>query len=225
MVFYNNMANSFEKIHNPNNNWDTRNNIEAFQENNNIQSSNSTFNINTDVSFAEQTKVFKEEEQRINGRVNIIESPPQESFPLFFQEGPRTQKYTEEVLNGIQNITPLSRAYFSKQNLDDLQNMIRFNIWILSENKYIISRQSDVDLHLVMRSMFLQHSQNRPTEIKKQIKYLNSLVLNWCIPRIFSQVEQFLAYRKNVSGLNEPIKRSVDMSITGTKTLEIKNFM
>lgn len=224
MVFYNNMANSFEKIHNPNNNWNNENTIEAFQ-NNNIQSINPEYKVTTNMTLEQQKKLLNEEEDRVNGRVNIINSPPQESFPLFVQEGPRTQKYTEEVLNGIQNLTPLSRAYFSKQNLDDLQNMIRFNIWMLSEEKYVISRQSDVDLHLVMRSMFLQHSQNKPTEIKKQIKYLNSLVLNWCIPRIFSQVEQYLAYRRNVSGLNDPIQRSVDMSITGTKTLELKNFM
>ena len=57
------------------------------------------------------------------------------------------------------------------------------------------------------------------------IKGLNTLVLDWCIPRIFSEVEQFMAYRKNVSSLPNPIERSVNMSISGTKTLELKNFM
>ena len=76
-----------------------------------------------------------------------------------------------------------------------------------------------------MRSIYLQHSQNKPNNIKEQIKYLNSLVLNWCLPKIYSEVEQYIAYIKNVSSLSDPIERPKDMSISGSKTLELKNFM
>lgn len=256
MTFYNNMASSFDQVHDSNRRWDNDNNIQGVQDirqnnnltmtdttNENIHEDNSSLNINNNsdyknqnnhnindtnnnsLNYREKSILLKEEVNRINGRVNILNTEPVPSFPLFNQGKQRFEKYSSEALRGIQILTPLSSSFFSKQNINDIQNMIRYNIWILSNREYIIGRQSEVDLHLVMRSTYLQYSQNMPTNIKKQIKYLNTLVLDWCIPRIFSEVEQFMAYRKNVSALPKPIERSVNMSISGTKTLELKNFM
>ena len=96
---------------------------------------------------------------RNNGRVDILDNNNAKSYPLY-QNNKRNTEYKDEALKGIQSSSPLSQLFFCKENIDNIQNMIRYNVWLISEKKHIIERQSDVDLHVVMRSFYLQYSQN-----------------------------------------------------------------
>lgn len=160
---------------------------------------------------------------RNSGRVNIMDNQNARSYPLY-QDNKDTVEYKNEALKGIQISSPLSQLFFCKKNVEDLHNMIRYNVWIISGKKHIIDRQSDVDLHVVMRSFYLQYSQNQNTHITQQIKQLNTMVLDWVIPKIMTQIEQYLSYKKDVSGVYKPMEREVNTSVQGTNTLELKNF-
>ena len=59
---------------------------------------------------------------------------------------------------------------------------------------------------------------------KEQIEELNSMILEYCIPNILSEVEQYLSYKQNVSSLPQPMERPQSLSSAGSKTLELKNF-
>ena len=71
------------------------------------------------------------------------------------------------MMTGIYEPSTLNQVYFSKDNLNLIQDTLRYNVWIQSNKKYIIDRQSDVDLQIIMRSMFLQHSPNLQDNITK----------------------------------------------------------
>ena len=75
-----------------------------------------------------------------------------------------------------------------------------------------------------MRSIYLQYSKNLPYNIKEQIKELNTMILDYCIPNILTEVEQYLSYKVNVSTLPKPMARPESLSSAGTKTLMLKNF-
>lgn len=158
-----------------------------------------------------------------NGRVDILDNNNAKSYPLY-QSNNQNTEYKDEALKGIQSSSPLSQLFFCKENVDNIQNMIRYNVWLISQKKHIIDRQSDVDLHVVMRSFYLQYSQNQQTHITSQIKQLNTMVLDWVIPKIMTQIEQYLTYKKQVSGVYQPMEREVNTSVSGTKTIELKNF-
>ena len=81
-----------------------------------------------------------------------------------------------------------------------------------------------MQLQVIMRSMYLQFSQNLNTNIKEQIIELNRLVEEYCIPKILSEIEQYIGYKKDVNNLPVPLDRSENLSIKGTKTLILKNF-
>ena len=161
--------------------------------------------------------------QTYNGRVNIMDNTNQQSYPLFLKTKSK-DNFQKEALKGIQSGTILNTLFFSKKNVDDLQQMIRYNIYIMSNKKHIIDKQSETELHIVMRAYYLQYARNLSTNIKEQIKELNSMVLDWVLPKIMTQIEQYLVFKKQVSGVYEPIDRQINVSNAGTKTLELKTF-
>ena len=157
------------------------------------------------------------------GRVNIMDVSDAKSYPLYHNNKTNSE-FKNEALKGIQSSSLLSQLFFCQQNVNDLQNMIRYNVWVISGKQHIIERQSEIDLHIIMRSFYLQYSQNQQTHITQQIKQLNTLVLDWVIPKIMTQITQYLTYKKQVSGIYQPMEREINTSVSGTNTLELKTF-
>lgn len=118
---------------------------------------------------------------------------------------------------GIQEPTLLNKVFFSKENLDLIQNMIRYNVYQKSTKQYVIGRQSDIEIQVIMRSIFLQHSPNLNYNIRQQVKYLNEMVTDWCVPKIIAEVEQYIGYVNDVEKLPMPIDLPQNLSSKGTK--------
>ena len=68
-----------------------------------------------------------------------------------------------------------------------------------------------------MRSIFLQHSPNLNYGITQQIEYLNNLVTEWCVPKIYVEVQQYYGYLNDIQNLPMPIDRPINLSAKGTK--------
>ena len=62
---------------------------------------------------------------------------------------------------------------------------------------YDIEHQSEEELQIIMRSIYLQFSKNSDNEIQKQIKDLNAEVLKYSIENIYTNVKQYLGYLRN----------------------------
>ena len=127
--------------------------------------------------------------------------------------------FQSEALYGIQEQTQLNQLYFSKANMKIIQNKIRYQVYLNTEKKHVIDNQSDVELEIVMRSTYLQHSPNLPNQIKEQIKYLNDLVTNWCVEKIIPEIYQYMGYLKEVEYMPVPLEHPVNLSSKGTKNL------
>ena len=152
-----------------------------------------------------------------NGRVITTNEPMKD---LGMIENNSTQKnFQLEALYGIQEQTQLNQLYFSKANMEIIQNKIRYEVYLKTDKKHIIGNQSPVELEIIMRSIYLQHSPNLPTQIKEQIKYLNELVTNWCVEKIIPEVYQYIGYLKQVEYMPVPIEHPQNLSSKGTKNL------
>ena len=115
--------------------------------------------------------------------------------------------------------------YFSKENIAIIQEGIINSVYNKSNGEYPIGKQSEQELTIVMRSIYLQYSKNLNFNINQQILELNTLVIRWCVDEIMSNIKQYVNYRKNVSTLPMPLERAQLPSQKGTKTLEIKSFI
>jgi len=128
--------------------------------------------------------------------------------------------FEEEMMTGIYEPTTLNKLYFSKANLNIVHDIIRYTVYNNTNEKYIIGKQSDIDIQIIMRSMFLQHSPNLENNITKQIEFLNNKVVEWVVPKIIVEIEQYFGYLNSVQYLPDPIDRPTNMSSKGERTLK-----
>lgn len=156
-----------------------------------------------------------------NGRVINIDNEERPSYPLYHASSKKDGKWFKcSALSGIQEKSPLSSMYFSKENIERLQNLIRYTVFTKSNGKYKVDNQSEIDLKIIMRSIYLQHSPNLECHIIKQVEFLNNLVVNWCYPKIINEVAQYIGYVKDVERLPVPLEHPQNLSSAGTKTLK-----
>ncbi len=153
-----------------------------------------------------------------NGRVNIMGKPVSRTqFPLFQESSRGDTTYKNEALKSILGKSKIHNLFFSKTNIDNIQAIIRKEVWLQSSQKHKIARQSDNELKIVMRSIFLQNGQHQCNEILKQLKELNQIVVEYCVPNILSNIELYLGYKKELSYLPIPPPHPKNMSNSGLK--------
>ena len=157
-----------------------------------------------------------------NGRVDIL-GPIGPQFQ-FADKIPVKQCVSfREALTGQLTDTLLSCTFFSGENIEILQNAIRKGVYDRSNGQYIIAPQNCNELKIIMRSIFLQHSNNLPCDIKYQIITLNKLVTDFAIEQIYKEAVSYIKYKYDASTLSVPITTPVNTS-TKTNTLELQPF-
>ena len=152
-----------------------------------------------------------------NGRV-VTSNQPVKDMSMIEGDKPNNN-FQVESLYGIQETSKLNQLFFSKKNMDIIQNAIRYTVYTKTNKKHIIDKQSDIELQIIMRSMYLQHSPNLDYNFKEQIEYLNGLVVSWSVEHIIPQLEQYVGYLKEVEFMPMPIDLPVNLSSKGSRTL------
>jgi hypothetical protein len=156
-----------------------------------------------------------------NGRINI-KSPDTSALFQMYDKIPANQCVTyRNATAGLWNETPLSQSYFSQQNIQILQNGIRAGVYHKSNGQYVIGPQDCDSLKIIMRSVFLQYSANKPTNFAEQIAELNKIVLNYCIQQVYSEAQGYIKYVDDASTLVVPIAHPVQAS-NNDRQLELK---
>ena len=153
-----------------------------------------------------------------NGRVTTTNENIKD-MKMIDREDEKMNNFQVEALYGIQETSTLNHAFFSKKNMNNIQNMVRYNVYEKSDKKYIIDKQSDVELEIIMRSIYLQHSPNLPNKIIEQINYLNKLVCNWCVEQILPEVMQYIGYIKEIEYMPVPMDLPLNLSSKGSRSL------
>ncbi len=138
---------------------------------------------------------------------------------------------TNSMFKNLYGETPLTFLFFSKQNVNNIQKLIRMLVHKFT-NK-IIDNQSNTELLIVMRSIFLSYSKhpklidesmNAQEKQKllqlytKEVDRLNQLVLDACVPLIISQLQQYLNYLSDASTPLSIMDKPLSTSVKGTKT-------
>jgi hypothetical protein len=153
-----------------------------------------------------------------NGRVIMNNTQNVKDMNMIEGNKPNNN-FQVESLYGIQETSKLNQLFFSKKNMDIIQNNIRYTVYVKTNKKHIIDKQSDIELQIIMRSTYLQHSPNLEYNYKEQIEYLNKLVVDWCVEKIIPQLEQYIGYLKEVEYMPMPIDLPVNLSSKGSRTL------
>jgi hypothetical protein len=166
-----------------------------------------------------------------NGRVNFTKTPGAGGLSVPDSAGFAHPTKTEatfygDMLRGNWESTELSKHFFTASNVTFLQDAIRKGVYEKSGSKrYIIDDQDVDELKMIMRGIYLQYAKNNPFDILGQIKELNTLIIDWCVPRIMSEIDHYNYYLNDISHLPVPLMQPVSMSSAGTKSLPYQPFM
>jgi hypothetical protein len=157
------------------------------------------------------------------------ETRASQAFKLFqtHYEDPRLaygSKFNQQATIRIHTATPVNQAFFSEANIHYLQTEIRYRVWVKSGKKHVIDAQRPDDLKTIMRSYYLQYSNNVPGEEAKEVNDLNERVLVFCVDDVLGSINMYLYNRNQVQEYPEQISRPINPHIVGTKSAEFKSF-
>jgi hypothetical protein len=144
-----------------------------------------------------------------NGRVDIKTPNTSDLFKMY-DKIPANQCVTfRNPTEGLWDETRLSVAFFSKQNIQILQNGIRAGVYKKSNGQYTIGPQDCDSLKIIMRSVYLQYAANQLANIPEQINELNQMVLNYCVQQVYSEAQGYMKYIDDASTLVVPIAHPI----------------
>lgn len=170
-----------------------------------------------------------------NGRVDGMR-PGETGAPFFlFSDSGRgvAQTMAADALRGME-LNATAKLFMSGDNVEALQHGVRYGVFVRSGGRHTISRQSDTELVAVMRAMYLQHGRNtsgapagrgaQDAPDMCEVRRLNTLVLDYCVDRILTEVSMYLKYREDIQQLPVPMQRGEFASNKGTRSLRQVEF-
>jgi hypothetical protein len=143
-----------------------------------------------------------------------------------------TGSNTRHLFRNLYGETPLTFLFFSKENINNIQNVIRHLIY--KEIFQVIDTQNLTELMIIMRSIFLEYhrhpklltpnmSESEKSKLTKQytdeVSRLNDLVINDTVPKIISQLQQYIDYLKDCSTPRSIMEKPESTSVTGTRNI------
>lgn len=132
-------------------------------------------------------------------------------FHLFQDQNVKNNKSNNLTGNFCKN--DVSKLFFSQTNIDYIQDRIIDGIFKKRNEK--ISKQSEDELLIVMRSIYLQFGKNMVENIQSQINDLNNRVLNYCIPNIETNMKQYTKYIEDITSERDILDMPENVGIKG----------
>lgn len=167
-----------------------------------------------------------------SSRVSELKSPGSYKFTL--DDSGVERSNTRFLFKNLYGETLLTSMFFSEKNINNIQNLIKLLTW--NETKYVISNQSVTELLVIMRSIFLEYSSHPPLlndglskedrekvlkMYKDEVHRLNQIVLNSTVPKIVSQLQQYITYLEDAS--SQPYYMDLPKNVSSAGTREYRS--
>ena len=181
---------------------------------------------------AEQRTMTMLREQRgqrlTKAEVEDLVSPGK--YKLTIDDNKISKSNTNQMFKNLYGETLLTYLFFSDRNVETVQELIRMLVY--RETKYVIDKQSYTELLIIMRSIFLEYSSHPPiitdamsvnekNRLQKmyteEVRRLNDIILNNVVPKVISQMQQYLDYLRDAGEQPYYMERAENKSIKGQK--------
>jgi hypothetical protein len=108
----------------------------------------------------------------------------------------------------------LSFLYFSKKNVENIQNVIKYKVY--QKTNKVVDSQNTSELLIIMRSIYLEYSSHPPilndkmpydTKVQvikmytDEVERLNQMVIDYVYPNVLSGLQQYISYLRDASSL------------------------
>jgi hypothetical protein len=107
-------------------------------------------------------------------------------------------------------------AFFSPVNINAIQMQLRS--LVREKTGYTIDRQSDEQLALIMRAVYVLEARHGLEDVSGEISRLNALVVIETAQQVGAGMSQYLGYLRDASQMPVPLERSTNASVKGRNT-------
>lgn len=114
-----------------------------------------------------------------------------------------------------QETNPLYRAFFSEENADEIQGMIRDEV--RRRTGVTIQRQNPMDLFTIMGSVYSVNIADPFGNVGKQVAWMNSIVTSKCVEQVVTGIRSYQMYINDISSRPTPNDLPVNTSGYGKK--------
>jgi len=128
----------------------------------------------------------------------------------YFQRYTNIKQCNEERCLDANNAELVKEAFFLRENIEIIQNSIIRNV--AKKSKYIISRQKDEDIILLMNGIYHDYARHLPYNLREQILELNERVVNYVTPWIINEVEAYTNYLVDADTPLSPPKLPINVA-------------
>ena len=111
--------------------------------------------------------------------------------------------------------TPLNTLFFSEFNRNILQRGIRQSF--KDRTGISIDYQNPDDLYGIMRVVFINNSGDHQRDVNKQVKAMNTRVIETTLSQIQTGVSQYIAYVNDIDTTSIPLDQPMNTSTSGKK--------
>lgn len=188
---------------------------------------NSRFNEQFNRDYVKQQQLLQQNSKFLRTRQSleaerrdrIGEVTDLSPYPLYQENELKPTTIRKQALTHAVECNLLNQLYLSPENIEHVQQRIRYEVYRASNQQHIIGRQSERELVIVMRSIYLTYGKNQPENIREQIEQLNDLVVQECVSKILSEITAHVRYLWDRSTQPMPLSRPTNMSTKGMKIL------
>ena len=163
-----------------------------------------------------------------NGRVHVSSAGQPQSTPFGLFDGMDSSKNGDMRSSLAQmNLgeSLVARVFFGPGNTDVIQDAMRHGVYKMSgRERLVVGRQSYVELGLVMRSMFQSYGRNAPSDVRSQVRDLNSRVLDFCVPRVLQEARMYKTYLNDIGSMPVPLERGQLATSKGSRQNVLTRF-
>lgn len=154
-----------------------------------------------------------------NYKINT-KSPGQPPF-VQFQASPDEYhdnvQYSERVTN--MKFDQVGHTFFSNDNIKRIQKKIKREFYLRTKREFKLDvDQDEHKLLIAMQSVYAEKGRYLPTHMVRQVKQLNSDLVDYILPDMITEAKQYYGYMRDINQPLKPIARPMNVSSAGTKT-------
>ena len=157
-----------------------------------------------------------------NGRIFF---PPDETYKPYdlYRGSSGYQNVNTTIVDHIIEPTDVARTFFSLENVEYIQSEIIKKIFQKTNSK--IGKQSYSELHIIMKSIYLQYGKNLPTNIKEQVATLDNYVITECVNIIEPNLTQYIGYIRDITSPIPIMPLAQATTLKGSKTYDFSTLI
>jgi hypothetical protein len=124
-------------------------------------------------------------------------------LPIFLLTNNHPEKFFEKATyqfepKAVKNIDTLRKVFFSPENIKYLQEKMIYEVYLTTDKKYKIGYQNELDLKMVMETLYFNLTRNVGFELNGQLKDLNDKVIKFTVPKIINELYVYLNYLNDI---------------------------